>query len=154
MPFYANMLNIDEALSFWTVVCNTPIEVNLTILSKLFRVPRPPAPMAYLIHYLTLEQKGRIVETLCKKFVNWPDRLWHKQCRPIVQVLHRNFIYNILPTTNRSVLMNDTTYLINVILNNHRINLLSILCHTMIQSHEVAHSTRSLSYPTLITHIL
>lgn len=65
------MFNIDnEELSFWTVVCNTPVEVNPTILSKLFGVPHPPTPMAYPIHHLTLEQKGGMVENLCKKIVN------------------------------------------------------------------------------------
>lgn len=144
----------NEELSFWTVVCNTPVQVSPTILSKIFGVPYPPTPLAYPIHRLTLEQKGGMVQNLCNKFVSWPDRLPHKQCRAIVQVLHWIFIYNILPITNRSVLTNNTAYLIDGILNNEQIDLLAILCHTMIKTYEAAHSTGSLPYPTIITQLL
>lgn len=50
--------------------------------------------------------------------------------------------------------MDDTTYLIGWILDNAQIDLPTILCHTMIRTHESAHSTGSLSYPTIITQLL
>lgn len=54
--FYANMFDINnEAFLFWTMVCNTPVEVSPTILSRIFGVPLPPTPLAYPIHHLTLE---------------------------------------------------------------------------------------------------
>lgn len=86
--------------------------------------------------------------------MDWPDQLPHKQCKAVVQVLHRIFIYNILPAINQSVLNDDTTYLIDGYLNNAQIDLPAILCHTMIRVHEVTHSTGSLPYPTIITQLL
>lgn len=69
--FYVNIFDINnEENSFWMVVCNTPMQVNPTILSQIFGVPHPPTPIAYLIHRLTLEQKGGIVEWLYCQFVN------------------------------------------------------------------------------------
>lgn len=95
-----------------------------------------------------------MAEKLYRKFVNWLNHLKHKECRPITQVLHHIFTYNISPTTNQSVLTDDTAYLINSILVNQPIDLSAILCHMMIRLLEAAHSTGSLPYPTLITDLL
>lgn len=153
--FYANMFEINmEDLFFWTMVCNTPVQVSLAILSDLFGVPHPPAPIVYPVHRLTMEQKGGMVQNLCGKFMDWPDQLPHKQCKAVVQVLHRIFTYNILLTTNLSVLTDDTAYLIGEFMNNAQINLPTILYHTIIRAHDATHSTSSLPYPTIITWLL
>lgn len=77
--FYMNMFEInDEDLSFWIMVCNTPVQVSPTILSTVFGAPHPSMSIAYPIHHLTMEQKGGMVQNLCGKFVDWPNRLPHK----------------------------------------------------------------------------
>lgn len=60
--FYVNMFEIsNKDLSFWTVVCNTPVQVSPTILSTIFDVPRPSMSIPYPIYRLTMEQKGCMV---------------------------------------------------------------------------------------------
>lgn len=78
----------------------------------------------------------------------------HKDCRLIVQVLYRIFTYNILTTSNRNSLTDDTTHLINSIFNSQRIDLSSIICYMMIQAHESTHSIHSLPFSMLVTHIM
>lgn len=130
-----------------------PLQVSPTIISHLLRVPRSKNPIAFPIHKLTLEQKGAQVERLCGWFMNW-SKMLHKDYRSITQVLHKFFTYNILPTTNQSTFTNDLAYLIDVILNSHRIDLLAIVCYMMIRAYEAMHPIGSLRYPTLITQIM
>lgn len=130
---------------------NTLVQVSLTILPKIFGVPRPPTPLAYLIHHLTLEQKdGMVVQQVHVLARLFATQAVSSRCPGSSPDIH----FNILPTTKRSVLTDNTSYLIDGILNNEQIDLPAILCHTMIRTHEVAHSTGSLPYPTIITQLL
>lgn len=153
--FYANFFDINnKENSFWTTISGVPLQISPTIISRFLGVPRPTqALITFPIHKLTLEQKGARVKRLCGRFLNLLEKLLHKDYRPIAQV-HQFFTYNILPTTNRSILLDDIAYMIDAILDSQRIDLPTLICYMMISAHKATHSTGSLPYPTLVIMIM
>lgn len=81
-------------------------------------------------------------------------KLAHKDYRPIAQVLHHIFTYNILLTLNRRSLADATVYLIDAILNSERIDLPAIIYYMMIWAHDSIHSISSLPHPTPVTQLM
>lgn len=131
------------------------LKVSPDYISHLLKVPCVTQdPIAFPIHKLSMEQKGAWVERLCGWFSDYSEKLSHKDYRLIVQVLHRIFSYNILTTTNRSSLTDDTTYLIDAIQDSQRIDLPFIISYMMIRAHELMHSSSNFPYPTFVTHIM
>lgn len=53
-----------------------------------------------------------------------------------------------------SDLIDDTTYVIDAILESKRIYVASIICHVIIKAHESKHPMGSIPFPTLVTRIM
>lgn len=139
-------------LFFETKVYGVCTLINLDLVSMLLGIVCPSADAIFFPNQGI--DKAQIFELFKWEGTSWFGK-WHTtECSIVARVLDITLVDNLLQTTYKTTMTDDKAHLVTSLMEGKSIDVLTIMCHIMLQTSIEDGIKRGLSYEVLVTQLL